>query len=128
MSEVCASRRAAVIDRALPENQQGFIGGFYIRPMALEWGQEHQGHAHWIDHVSNIIRPPLRIETWDMKNDVRSTIDVLVPCKVNIPAMTWHKFSPLSEAGCAWECWFSQREAEAHYDAPVPYHMERKDG
>jgi hypothetical protein len=115
-----------VIDKQLPENQQGFLGGFYIRPMSLEFGQEHQGHAHWIDHVSNIIKPPLRIEMNDMMRDKQWTIDVLVACKINIPAQTWHKFTALSEEGCAWECWFSQKEAEDKYDTPVDWNQERK--
>lgn len=115
-----------VIDEQLPENQQGFLGGFYIRPMSLAWGREHQGHAHWIDHVSNIIKPPVRIETRNLMTEEEITIDVLVPCKLLIPAQTWHKFIPLSEEGCAWECWFSQKEAEEKYDTPVPWNQERK--
>jgi hypothetical protein len=117
-----------VIDKQLPENQQGFLGGFYIRPMSLVYGQEHQGHAHWIDHVSNIIKPPLRIETWNILTDHRGIIDVLVPCKINIPAQTWHKFTALSEEGCEWECWFSQKEAEDKYDMPVQWNQENRDG
>jgi hypothetical protein len=96
--------------------------------MALAYGQEHQGHAHWIDHVSNIIKPPIRIETWSIHDGERSVIDVLVPCKINIPAQTWHKFVALGEEGCAWECWFSQKEAEERYSTPVQWNQEIKDG
>lgn len=108
-----------VIDEQQPWNQHSFIGGFYIRQMALAFGQVHEGHAHYIDHVSNVTKPPLRVETWDPETDKRDTIDVLVPCKLHIKAKLWHKFSALSQEGCAWECWFSQKEAEGLVDVPI---------
>lgn len=125
MNETLPIKKVTVIDKAKPENQQGFLGGFYVRKMNLGINEKHEGHAHWIDHVSNITKPPLRIHTRNTVNGEEGIIDVLVPCKINIPAMTWHQFEPLSDAGCEWECWFSQKEAEDKYDVPVPYHMER---
>jgi hypothetical protein len=114
-----------VIDAANADiHQMGFIGGFYIRPMQLVAGQVHDGHAHWIDHVSNILTP-LRIDCRNLDTGEEGVVICKVPCKVLVKAKVWHTFSVLEGyAEARWECWFSEKEAEAKYDSPVPWHLE----
>jgi hypothetical protein len=115
-----------IVDAANADiHQQGFIGGFYIRPMRLEAGAKHDGHAHWIDHVSNVLTP-LRIDWRNVETGEEGFVICKVPCKLLVKAKVWHTFSVLDgEPEARWECWFSEAEADKHYDMPVPYHLER---
>lgn len=119
--------RRVVIDRTNAHRaQHGLIGGFYIRPMSLPPGGVHEGHAHWVDHVSNILQGPLRIEFHNPKTGERGEDEIHEPCKVLILAGVWHRFIAIGDREARWECWF----AEAHNagDKPVTFHQERPDG
>jgi len=98
-------------------HQAGFIGGFYIRPMELPAHGESQGHSHFIDHVSNILDAPLRIEWHVPGTDRAGVIEIEVPCKILIKAEAWHKFIAYGKP-VRWECWFAQDE-----EHPGNFHM-----
>ena len=107
--------------------QAGAIGGFYFRPMELPAGGTHEGHAHWIDHVSIVTRAasPLRIEWSNPDTGESGTTDVFEPCKLLIKANVWHKFTAIGTPA-KWECVF----AEVHNTGgkPVRFHQERPSG
>lgn len=112
----------AQIDASNAEvHQGGFIGGFYIREMSLPAGGESQGHAHFIDHVSNILDAPLRIEWHVPGTDRAGVIEITVPCKILIKAEAWHKFIAYDKP-VRWECWFAEDE-----EAGGAFNMERHD-
>lgn len=90
-------------------HQDGFIGGFYIRRMRLNPGEEHQGHEHHVDHVTSILRGRVRIEYLDPKTQARDAVEVTQPCKILIAAHIWHKFIAYDEP-VDWECWFADSE------------------
>lgn len=118
--------RHEVIDSAnMAMAQAGMIGGFYIRPMRLTTGGVHLGHAHWVDHVSNITKPPLRIDWKNLETGERGTVEIREPCKVLIKANVHHSFTALGDVA-EWECWFA--ESHNHADKPVTFHQERPDG
>lgn len=123
----CPDPNRIVIDDAnIAQAQSGMIGGFYIRPMRLVGkGATHEGHAHWIDHVSNILRGPLQIDWFNPKTGQRGVVEVSGPCKILVKADVEHRFTALGDVA-EWECWF----AEAHNagDKPVTFHQERSDG
>lgn len=107
-------------------HQAGFIGGFFIRQMpVLNKGETHEGHEHYIDHLTNVVRGAVRIE-WENKHKGTSgTLDILVPCRILIKADTWHKFTALEDS-TFWECWFSEAEAEKVYNGEkMPWHLEK---
>jgi hypothetical protein len=94
--------------------ESGYVGDFAVRPMKAKYGQPHEGHAHWIDHLTIILKGPVRIEWDDPATGEAGNIDVLTaPWFLNIPAERWHRFVPLTEAGAEWVCVFSGAQADA---------------
>jgi hypothetical protein len=103
-------------------HQAGFIGGFYIRPNRLEPHEETQGHEHYVDHVSNILDAPLRIEWHVPGTDRAGVIEVEVPCKILVKAEAWHKFIAYDKP-VRWECWFAETE-----EASGRFHLDKPNG
>lgn len=103
----------------------GFIGGFYIRPMPqLKSGASHDGHEHYIDHLMNLVRGAVRIE-WRNKKSESGVVEALVPCRLLIKADCYHKLTALTD-DTFWECWFSEAEAEKAYAGQqIPWHLEK---
>jgi hypothetical protein len=98
-------------------HQGGFVnfGGFYIRPMGpYKKGEVHKGHAHTIDHLSNIVRGKVRVHWKNPNGTEEGVVEVLVPAKLSIRAEYWHEFEVL-EDDTYWECWFSKAEADRAY-------------
>lgn len=92
----------------------GYVGDFAVRPMRARFGYPHEGHAHWIDHLTIILKGPVRIEWNDQSTGEAGNIDVMTaPWFLNIPAERWHRFVPLTEAGAEWVCVFSGAQADA---------------
>ena len=77
------------------------------RFLQLDYGQEHEGHEHWTDHVTVIIRGPVKIEVEGEEDRIADRGDALV-----LPANKEHRFVPLHERGAAWRCIFSYAHAE----------------
>jgi hypothetical protein len=97
-----------------PWMDDGYVGDFAVRPTRVEWGAHHEGHAHWIDHLTVILKGPVRIEWRDPVSGEEGVIDVMTaPWFLNIPAERWHRFVPLSEAGAEWVCIFSGAQGDA---------------
>lgn len=109
-------------------HQDGFIGGFYIRHMGpYPKGQCGHGHAHYMDHVTNILKGPVRVEWSNPKTGASGEVEILVPCKLLIKAEAHHTFFAL-EDGAEWECWFSEAECEkANGRTDLPWHLENPD-
>jgi hypothetical protein len=108
MNEVCGENTIR------PWIDSGYVGDFAVRPMKARFGLPHEGHAHWIDHLTVILKGPVRIEWNDPTTGEAGNIDVLVtPWFLNIPAERWHRFVPLTEAGAEWVCIFSGAYADA---------------
>lgn len=88
------------------------MNNYSVRHLARDFGTEHDGHAHWADHVSVIIKGPVRIDWQDPDGttgqEVADRGDV-----VYIPAPRKHKFTPLHERGCEWRCIFNYTDAMA---------------
>jgi hypothetical protein len=92
----------------------GYVGDFAVRPMSASYGEPHEGHAHWIDHLTVILKGPVRIEWHDPESGEEGVIDVMVtPWFLSIPAERWHRFVPLSESGAEWFCIFSGAQGDA---------------
>jgi hypothetical protein len=105
-----------IIDENSPKewSDSGYVGDFAVRPMSAKFGQPHEGHAHWIDHLTVILKGPVRIEWNDPATGEAGNIDVMVtPWFLNIPAERWHRFVPLTEAGAEWVCIFSGAQGDA---------------
>jgi hypothetical protein len=97
-----------------PWIEDGYVGDFAVRQMRAKFGEPHEGHAHWIDHLTVILKGPVRIEWREPESAEEGTIDVLVtPWFLNIPAERWHRFVPLTEAGAEWVCIFSGAQGDA---------------
>lgn len=86
-----------------------------------------QGHAHYIDHVTNIKTAPVRVEWSNPKTGEEGAVDILKPCKILIKADVHHKFIIMVD-DTELECWFSEAEAEKAYPGEkVPWHLEKPD-
>jgi hypothetical protein len=97
-----------------PWIEDGYVGDFAVRQMRAKFGEPHEGHAHWIDHLTVILKGPVRIEWRDPESGEAGETDVMVtPWFLNIPAERWHRFVPLSEAGAEWVCIFSGAQGDA---------------
>jgi hypothetical protein len=104
-------------------------GGFYVRAMIVRYGQAHQGHWHWVDHIANVTKPPLRITCRDLDTGEEKVFEVFEPAKIPVLARWVHSFEALSPDGAEWECWFAEAEADKEYPGQqVPWTMERDDG
>lgn len=99
--------------------QNGSIGQFHIRAMRLGKGETHDGHDHVTDHISNIIKGPVRIDWYKIYTGERGSVIIEEPCKVLIKAETWHQFTALGDEA-VWECWFADPG-----NADGPFHAER---
>jgi hypothetical protein len=115
-------KRVVIDDSNIAQAQSGMIGGFFIRPMELSPNGRHEGHSHYIDHVSSILKGPLMVEWRNEVTGEEGILEVSGPCKLLIKADVHHTFIAGPE-GAKWECWF----AEAHNtgDKPVSFHQER---
>lgn len=102
----------------------GFVGtgGFYIRPFHHAKGAQYQGHSHYIDHVGNLVSGKVRVH-WS-EGDESGVIDMLVPCKIHMPAGRHHRLEIIEDA--VWECWFAQAEADKIYgdDTKIDWNLE----
>jgi hypothetical protein len=124
------AQKRTVIDRSnVAQAQHGAIGKMYFRRMSLPKGGIHNGHAHFIDHVSIVYRGTVLIEWRNEKTGDTGEMLVDVPpeliggVKLNILADVWHKFTALSDQEVVWDCVFAQpTDAE---DKPVTFHQER---
>lgn len=102
-----------VIDNrtSMPWMDDGYVGDFAVRQMRCTKTIPHEGHAHWIDHISVITKGPVRIE-WSDPDGTSGTIDILVaPWVINIPAERHHKFVALGDEA-RWFCIFSGAHAD----------------
>ena len=105
-------------------HQGGFIGGFYVRQMPLlKKGEIHKGHAHYIDHIHNLVRGQIRID-WITPSGEKHSAELLVPCKVLIKRDNHHTITALVDDTLG-ECWFSEAEAEKQGIAGVDYTTEK---
>lgn len=75
------------------------------RLMQADYGAPHEGHEHWTDHVTVIVRGPVRIEM-DVEAIEADRGDAIV-----IKAGVRHRFVPLHARGAAWRCLFSYAHA-----------------
>jgi hypothetical protein len=104
------------IDKTSPRPwmDNGYVGDFAVRQMRAKFGEPHEGHAHWIDHLTVILKGPVRIEWRDPESGEEGVIDVMTtPWFLNIPADRWHRFTALTEAGAEWACIFSGAQGDA---------------
>lgn len=109
-------------------HQGGFIGmgGFYVRPFTHKKGEVYQGHAHYIDHVGNLVSGAVRVH-WRDPDGTEGIVEMLVPSKIHMPAGRHHRIEPLEDS--RWECWFAKAEADRIYgdDAQVRWTLEAND-
>jgi quercetin dioxygenase-like cupin family protein len=82
---------------------------FMVRPIDLAAGQRHKGHAHYIDHVGNLVSGQARVHWRREDGSDEGVIEMLVPAKVLIRADTWHEIEAVTD--CVWECWFAAASA-----------------
>jgi quercetin dioxygenase-like cupin family protein len=75
------------------------------RLLQADYGHSHDGHEHWTDHVTVIVRGPVRIEI-DHEAIKADRGDAIV-----IKAGVKHRFVPLHARGAAWRCVFSYEHA-----------------
>lgn len=73
------------------------------RHLALDFGQKHDGHAHWMDHMTICVRGPVRVDWRDEDGTTGSETLDRGDCLV-IPAPRFHTFTALHERGAAWRC------------------------
>lgn len=101
---------------------------FLVRPINLPAGKSHAGHAHYIDHVGNLLEGQARIEWRREDGSDEGVIDMLVPSKVLIRADTWHRITALTDM--RWECWFARSEAEKLTEAEGrnQWYLEKNNG
>lgn len=92
--------------------ESGYVGDFAVRQMNAHFGVSHEGHAHWIDHLTIITKGPVRID-WTEGNESGSMEIHQTPWVLNMPAERWHKFTALTEGGAEWFCIFSGAQADS---------------
>lgn len=114
------------IDQSNAEDHRGgFVGagGFYIRPFSHKKGVDYVGHSHFIDHVGNLLSGQVRVH-WKDPDGTAGVTEMLVPCKIHMPAERHHRLEILEDA--EWECWFAQAEADRVYgaDSKVKWNLE----
>lgn len=91
-----------VIDESVrkPWLDDGYIGDFAVREMVTRYGAPHDGHAHWIDHITVFVGGPARVLMRLYEDPLDSSsplvdeceIDVLTtPWVLNIKADWWHQ-------------------------------------
>jgi hypothetical protein len=109
-------------------HQGGFVGegGFYVRRWTGHRGQVCKGHAHWIDHVGNLVSGQVRIRWRNPDTGEEGIVEMLVPSKICVRAERWHQIEALTD-GVIWECWFAAAEADRVYGSrdAVPWHLEK---
>ena len=76
------------------------------RMVLADYGNPHDGHEHWTDHVTVIVKGPVRIEVGTEVIEADRG-DALV-----LKADVQHRFVPLHPRGAAWRCIFSYAHAE----------------
>jgi cupin superfamily acireductone dioxygenase involved in methionine salvage len=101
--------------------QDGFLGGFYIRITAFTRGDVHQGHYHHIDHVGVLVSGQVVLH-WHDEDGTRGTIEMTAPAKVHMPARRRHQITFLTDG--VWECWFAEAEAEKERVADTLFMLE----
>lgn len=75
------------------------------RLLQADYGRPHDGHEHWTDHVTVIVRGPVRIEMGCEVIEADRGDAVLIKADVR------HRFVPLHPRGAAWRCVFSYEHA-----------------
>jgi hypothetical protein len=68
--------------------------------------------AHYIDHVGNLLSGQVRVH-WKDPDGTTGVIEMLRPCKINMPAGRHHRLEILEDT--KWECWFAKAEADRIY-------------
>lgn len=76
------------------------------RMLQLDYGQQHDGHEHWPDHVTVIVKGPAQVDVDGQDPMILDRGDAVV-----LPAVKKHKFTALHERGAAWRCVFSYQHA-----------------
>jgi hypothetical protein len=85
------------------------------RCLQIDFGQQHEGHAHWCDHMTVIVRGPVRVDWRDEDGATGSDVFDRGDC-VLIPAPRFHTFTALHERGAAWRCVFKYDGSVARAD------------
>lgn len=75
------------------------------RLLQADFGRPHAGHAHWTDHVTVIVKGPVRIEMGCEAIEADRGDAIVIKADVE------HRFVPLHSRGAAWRCLFSYEHA-----------------
>jgi hypothetical protein len=108
-----------------PWMEHGYVGDFAVRE--FERGmQPHDGHAHWIDHLTVFYRGPVRLTK---KHEVTGEVQVVeihkLPWVLNIEKDWHHTVEALTENGAGWFCIFSGAQADAQVISRDDFNYER---
>lgn len=88
-----------------------------VRELQLDFGQTHDGHAHWADHMTVVTRGPMQID-WRDEDGSSGTVTLDRGDSLLIQAPRFHRITALHERGCAWRCIFNYADA-IQQGAPV---------
>lgn len=76
------------------------------RLLKADYGHPHNGHEHWTDHVTVIVRGPVRIEMGTEAIEADCGDSIVIHADVR------HRFVALHPRGAAWRCVYSYAHAE----------------
>lgn len=106
-------------------HQAGYFGGIYARkfgPVAA--GFVHEGHTHYVDHVTFLMSGRVRVR-YSRGGEMEKSAVFVAPILFEIRADTCHEITAL-EDGTAWSCVFAKPEDAI--DGPIPFIDERPHG
>lgn len=118
-----------------PWMDDGYVGDFAVREMLTRFGVPHDGHAHWLDHVTVFVGGPARVlmrlyeDPLDESSQVleEQTLDILcTPWVLNIKANWWHQVTALDpDKPSIRFCIFSGVQADAQGISRADFNYER---
>jgi cupin superfamily acireductone dioxygenase involved in methionine salvage len=76
-----------------------------IRPLYIAFGEKREGHAHWMDHLTVVVKGPVRID-WRDPDGTTGSVVLDRGDSLHIPAPRYHTFTALHERGAGWRCIF----------------------
>lgn len=106
-------------------HQVGYFGGIYARKFGpVSAGFVHDGHTHYVDHVTFLMSGRVRVRYSRPGVEEKSAVFV-APMLFEIRADTCHEIEAL-EDGTAWSCVFARPEDGS--SEPIPFTEERPRG
>jgi len=91
----------------------GYVGDFGVRE--FERGMlPHEGHGHWIDHLTVFYKGPVRVtKKHEITGEVRIIEIHRIPWVINVEKDWHHTIEALTDAGAGWFCIFSGAAGDA---------------